>query len=157
VLMNRIDRKTYALIMVALFVGSIALGFVPGLDRVAKGANLGILVVMAFLTGARLVDAGYPRWIGITGVFGLAFGLPFVATLTVLVAAGMRAADMIVPIALACGVLILAFFIWAGTRPGRRDPNDRLDEADMNGHFATPASNRVDRVMNKPAATFGRR
>ena len=156
-LMNRIDRRTYALIMVALFVGSIALGFVPGFDRLAKGANLGILVVMALLTGARLVDAGYPRWMGITGVFGLTLGLPFVATLTLLVAAGMRAVDMIVPIALVCVLLVLVFCIWVGTRPRHREPDERLDEARQNGHFATNASARVDRFVNKPAPTFGRR
>src|SRR5215510_11647641 len=131
VLMNRIDRKTYALIMVVLLLGSIGLGFVPGLDRVAKGVNVAILMVMALLTGARLVDAGYPRWIGITGVFGLTLGLPAVATLTALLAAGMGAADLIVPIAAVCVLLVLVFCIWAGTRPTLRDPNERLEEARM--------------------------
>lgn len=156
-LMNRIDRKTYALIMVVLLLGSIGLGFVLGLDRVAKGVNVAILVVMALLTGARLVDAGYPRRIGIAGVFGLAIGLPCIATLTALAVVGMRAADMVVPIGLACGVFVLLFFIWAGLRPGQRDPNDRLDEARMNGRFATAPNARVDRIVNKRAATFGRR
>jgi amino acid transporter len=132
------------------------LAFVPALDKLMRNFNVIFLVFMAIFTGARLADAGYRRWVGVMAVVTILVIVPLIAFLIALAAFHMHPAVVLGPVAVGTLVLFLPFVIWAATRPGLRDPHERLEEARMNGRFAPTASNgRLDRVLNRTPRTFG--
>src|SRR5262245_13788667 len=155
--MKYMNRATYAWVMILLIFGPIALAFVPGLDKLMRNFNVVVLVLTAMFTGARLADAGYPRWIGIVGVVTITVILPLIAFLIAYAAFHMPLAAALGLIAVGVFVVFLPFAIWAGTRPGKVDPNERFEQARMNGRFAatTAPKDRVNRALNRRPRTFG--
>jgi hypothetical protein len=117
-------RKIYAWTMVILLgvvpvVEWITLSIYPGFEGFAKYMNPGILCAIAIFTGARLADAGYRRWPGVSGVFLICMGGPFLTALVAIFGLKWRVAEvqaLALPIVIAWTIVLIAFVVWAGTR-----------------------------------------
>ena len=104
------SRKAYrwtSLSLLALQLVAIALlPYLPWLGEHARAFYTSIFVVLGFITGARLADAGYPRWIGIVGVLGLTVA-PLVAYILMsMFAVGQHSVDFLQHAGLAALIIV---------------------------------------------------
>jgi ABC-type transport system involved in cytochrome c biogenesis permease subunit len=138
-----VSRPFFAWTMVALIalqVVATALANVVAIPTWGGQAfGIGVVICTALLTGARLVDAGYRRWVGITGVLAIVFVFPVVVTFIAVLVFGVRTSGIMTlapAVVVALMVTLLAFIVWAGTRPSiahasREDWHDQfVDGAD---------------------------
>jgi hypothetical protein len=118
-----VNRRQYFWMMLALFVGlpiggAVLFAIFPSLESLSNPINTAVLLLMAMLTGGRLADAGYRRWIGYMGVFVLGLVGPIVMILVVIFGFGVQVFELLLwPLIIACVLALLAFVVWAGTRP----------------------------------------
>lgn len=125
--LKSLGRRPYAWMMVFLIAGVPAIQFAliaiaPATERYLepffRPIGTATVVCIALFTGARLVDAGYRRWIGITLTFAIMIAIPAIA--------GVAYAFLLRPhfpsepfFLVTVGVTMIAlvlFVIWAGTR-----------------------------------------
>jgi hypothetical protein len=119
--LQTMSRKAYGWSIVAVFGLSIVLAiaseFYPPLDSFLNSVGTGVAAALAVFTGARLADAGYSRWIGILGVFGIAVVLPVIVTTLILVAFGkINFVYIMIAVAALYFPALIGFLVWAGTR-----------------------------------------
>src|SRR5262245_11793916 len=79
-----VNRSQYAWMMAVLLLGMpvillAAWATVPSIEPSFKYISTACLVTVALLTGSRLADAGYRRWVGISLVLIVGVGLPAIA------------------------------------------------------------------------------
>jgi len=136
------SRRYYAWTMFAILVLHLILGAIIAMQPVrpdfARYYGGGEFAAIAIFTGARLADAGYKRWKAILAVILIGLILPLVVFICITFVFGIRIANVsnMETIAGASMLPLIAFVIWAATRPSvvgasddRRDsePGDRIE------------------------------
>jgi hypothetical protein len=129
------------LILGAPFILALVKTAAPEIVRFFGYVNLACLIVIALLTGGRLADAGYRRWVGTASVLAIGVGLPVVAGLGLAFVLPGGQTELILVAALAGMVVVLLIFvIWAGTRRSvaHEDPDDGLGDSRIESRRIEP-------------------
>jgi peptidoglycan/LPS O-acetylase OafA/YrhL len=123
----RVDRKQYWIIIAFLLVLKfgivIAVEFLPDATFLVRYVDTPVVIAFAFVVGARFVDAGWPRWLGITLVVLIMLVLPLI----ILFASGLQPAgpsplDALPSMMWLVTVALLVLLVVAGTRPSTPVP-----------------------------------
>ena len=141
---RKLDRRTSVWLMIFLvslqIVGTVLINIYPVPNQLVSAINMAITVVTAMWTGWRLADAGYPRWLGLAGVFSIVLLLPLFGVLFGLVAFRIQPAQIMQSapyVVLSIMFVLLIFLIWGGTRPSApdlSDPMNVLEQKKPSGH-----------------------
>jgi hypothetical protein len=127
---NRIGRWPFILIGSLAFLlpqligrppfGSFVFGAYFSVDPIEKYFSWAAEVVLALLSGARLVDAGYRRWVGITSTFFISVGVPLGAIVAaVWFGVNHYVFQMAPAILLASTALLAGFLLLVGALPSK--------------------------------------
>ena len=137
-----INRKHFFWSMTALVVlqvvATVAANFMPIPSGLAGAFNTSITIVIALLTGARLVDAGYRFWVGVAAILCLIWVLPAIGIFVAFLVFGFTKADVLAHAPLmVIGILLVvgAFIIWAGTRASTARPPPLADPRTLSDQF----------------------
>ena len=118
----RLARKPYW-VAVAIFLMlrlglAIALDFVPATMPVLRHVDTPLVIVLAFIVGARFADAGWPRWLGIALVFLVSVVLPIMLVIAMALALKIQNPfDDLMPVLWLVTAALIALLIVAGIRP----------------------------------------
>ena len=124
------DRRTYLWVMLFLLVGIpfaewMTVTFVADVEDYLKYINYGSAAAGAVFTGERLADAGFNRWLGVGGFALCGVVGPFLTFIVALFALRVQAVESFWVMLVIFGgwmIALLAFVIWAGTRPSVASP-----------------------------------
>ena len=125
-LRGALDPRAYVLTILALIAVQVILSILvprfPALDQMSSIVSMAAVILAALASGARLVDAGYRRWIGVTVVVLLGWVLPFGGIIGWMLLYGSGGNGQIPyevygAFGLGGSALLVVFFIWTATRP----------------------------------------
>ena len=118
----RLARKPYWVAVVILLVLKFGLvispDFVPAMTKLMRYVDTPLMIVLAFVVGARFADAGWPRWLGIVLFFLISVGLPVL--LVIATAPVLRSQNPLDDLPSMFGLVtavLFALLIVAGIRP----------------------------------------
>jgi hypothetical protein len=127
-----LGRRPYWLLVAALIVLKVAVVMVimsaPQVSSFLRYVDTAIIIALALVVGARFVDIGWPRWLGVVLVLVIAIVLPIALIFTspMISTRPQNPLDVVPDLAWIGTVMQLALLIVAGVKKSASGPDEGI-------------------------------
>jgi hypothetical protein len=127
-----LGRRPYWLLVAALIVLKVGvvmiIMFAPQVSSFLRYVDTAIIIVLALVVGARFVDIGWPRWLGVVLVLVIAIVLPIALIFAspMISTSPKNQLDVVPDLAWIATVMQLTLLIVAGVKKSASDPDEGI-------------------------------